>query len=67
MPITVAHTGRVEHRGVGERRHVVGDREIRRQRGELERLLAARGMALAPGHERGAARGQGQDFGLGLG
>jgi hypothetical protein len=38
-----------------------------RQRGELERLLAARGMTLAPGHERGAARGRGEDFGLGLG
>jgi conjugative relaxase-like TrwC/TraI family protein len=67
MPITAAHTGRVEHRGVGERRHVVDGREMTRQRGELERLLAARGMTLAPGHERGAARGRGEDFGLGLG
>ncbi len=39
----------------------------RAERGELDRLLAARGMASAPGYERGAARGRGEDFGLGLG
>ena len=45
--------GRIERRGVGERRHVVGGREMSRQRGELEQLLAARGMEMAPGLERG--------------
>ncbi len=69
MPATPEHAGRVERGGVGERRHVVAGREISRRRGELERLLAARGMALAPGAERGMGpiRGRGEDFGPGLG
>ncbi len=67
MPATPEHAGRVERRGVGERRHVVGGREMARQRGELERLLGARGMALAPGPERGMERGRGEDFSPGLG
>jgi hypothetical protein len=67
MPAVPEHAGRVERRGVGERRHVVGGREMARQRGELERLLGARGMALAPGPERGIGQGRGEDFGPGLG
>ena len=67
MPPTEAHVDRIERRGVGERRHVVGGREIARHGGELERLLAARGMEMAPGPERGAGRVRAEDFGLGLG
>lgn len=67
MPPTEAHVGRIERRGVGERRHVVGGREISRHRGELEQLLAVRGMALAPGPERGVGRARSEDLGLGLG
>ncbi|HXQ90325.1 MAG TPA: MobF family relaxase [Acidimicrobiales bacterium] len=62
MEPIAAHAGRVEHRGVGERRHVVDARELNHT-GELERLLAARGMKMAVVPDRGVARG----FGLGLG
>jgi conjugative relaxase-like TrwC/TraI family protein len=72
MAPTAAHAGRAENRGVGERRHVVGGRQLGRdtpapQRGELERLLAARGMAMPAGPERGAGRVPGDDFGFGIG
>ena len=67
LPLTVAHASRAERRGVGERRHVVDGREVARRRSELERLLAARGMAMAPGPELGAARALGEDLGLGFG
>lgn len=67
MPATIEHDGRVERRGVGERRHVVGGRDMARQRGELERLLAARGMVSAPGPDRGVGRQRGEELGLGLG
>jgi len=63
MAPTEAHARRVERRGVGERRHVVRGREITPRPGELERLLAARGMTLASG----PARTRGDDVGLGLG
>jgi hypothetical protein len=59
MPPTVAHAGRLERRGVGERRHVVDGLQVSREPSQLERLLAARGMQVAPGPER--------DLGLGLG
>jgi hypothetical protein len=67
MPPTEAHVGRLERGGVGERRHVVGGRDITRHRSELERLLAARGMEMAPGLERVTGRERAQDYGLGLG
>jgi conjugative relaxase-like TrwC/TraI family protein len=67
MQPTVAHSGRVERRGVGERRHVVGGVQVTREPSELERLLAARGMEMAPGPERGVAPGLGEDLGFGLG
>jgi conjugative relaxase-like TrwC/TraI family protein len=66
MPMTAAHADRVERRGVGERRHVVGGRNITSQRGQLERLLAARGMEMAPSPERGFTRAR-SDYSLGLG
>jgi hypothetical protein len=64
MPPTPAHAGRLERRGVAERRHQVGGREITRNQAELARLLAARGMVMPVGPERGA---RGEDVGLGLG
>jgi hypothetical protein len=67
MAPTEAHASRVERRGVGERRHVVGSRDITRQRSDLERLLAARGMEVARAPERIGTRVVGDDFGLGLG
>jgi hypothetical protein len=67
MAPTEAHASRVERRGVGERRHVVGSRDITRQRSDLERLLAARGMEVARVPERIGTRVVGDDFGLGLG
>ncbi len=67
MAPTEAHRGRLEHRGVGERRHVVGGRDITRTRDELERLLAARGMAMAPGPGRSVGPARHEDLGLGLG
>jgi hypothetical protein len=67
MPKTAAHADRVERRGVGERRHVVSGRDITSQRGELERLLAARGMEMARAPWRGAGRSRHDDFGMGLG
>jgi hypothetical protein len=67
MQPTVAHSGRVERRGVGERRHVVGGIQVTREPSELERLLAARGMEMTPAPERGASRGLGEDVGFGLG
>jgi conjugative relaxase-like TrwC/TraI family protein len=67
MPTTAAHTDRVERRGVGERRHVVGGRDITTRPGELERLLAARGMELARAHAPGLSPAPGDDYGLGLG
>jgi len=67
MPPIEAHRGRIESRGVGERRHVVGGREVNRHRDELEQLLAARGMELAPGPGRGVGRGRSEDLGLGFG
>ena len=67
MPTTPAHVDRVERCGVGERRYVVGARELTRPRSELELLLAARGMDMAVGPERGPGRTRGEDLGLGLG
>jgi conjugative relaxase-like TrwC/TraI family protein len=72
MAPTAAHADRVERGGVGERRHVVGGRDLARgdeiaRGGALERLLAARGMAVAPSPTRGAGRARHEDFGLGLG
>jgi conjugative relaxase-like TrwC/TraI family protein len=67
MPATVAHVDRLERRGVGERRHVVGGMQVSREPTELERLLAARGLEMARGPERGGARGLGEDVGFGLG
>ena len=72
MPATGAHADRVERGGVGERRHLVGRREIRRDtsvlaRRELERLLAARGMAMPAVYERGTGRVPGDDVGIGIG
>jgi len=67
LPTTAEHTDRIERRGVGERRHLVAGRDFTPQRGDLERMLEARGMALAPGPDRGAGRGREADFGLGLG
>ncbi len=60
-----AQQDRLERRGVGERRHVVGGREVSRERRDLQRLLAARGMEMAPGLE--PRRAMGEDLGLGLG
>jgi len=67
MAPTVAHAGRAEGRGVGERRHVAGGREVAPRRHELERLLAARGMEMAAGPGPTTGRGRDEDFGLGLG
>ncbi len=67
LPLTPAHAGRVERGGVGERRHLVGGRELTPGRGELERLLAARGMQMASGPERGLGRERSDDLGLGFG
>ncbi|HLM96140.1 MAG TPA: MobF family relaxase [Acidimicrobiales bacterium] len=66
MPVMAAHAGRVERCGVGERRHMVGGRELIPGRGELERLLAARGMQIMD-PDRGVARGRSADLGFGLG
>ena len=66
MPTTAAHADRVERRGVGERRYVVGARErTTPERGELERLLAARGMDIG-GRPRSWLPARGDDYGLGL-
>ena len=55
MPPTAAHAGRVEGRGVGERRHVVGGREHRSpSAGELD---AAAGAARHGRWRPGAVRG----------
>jgi len=64
--MTAAHAGRVERCGVGERRHLVGGRELDAGRGELERLLATRGMQLIV-PDRGVGRGRSADLGFGLG
>jgi conjugative relaxase-like TrwC/TraI family protein len=67
MPMTAAHADRVERRGVGERRHVVGGRDMTPQRAELERLLAARGMEMAGAPARDVSRARDDGYGLGLG
>jgi hypothetical protein len=67
MPTTEAHAGRVERCGVGERRHLVVGRELTAPRRELERLLAARGMQMVAGPDRGVGRERGADLGVGLG
>jgi len=67
LPMTPAHAGQVERCGVGERRHVVGGPELTPGRGELQRLLAARGMQMAVGPDRVVGRGRGEDLGFGLG
>jgi len=67
MTPSAAHLDRVERPGVAERRHVVRERDVTLGRGELERLLSARGMTMSPGPERHAGRMIGEEFGLGLG
>jgi conjugative relaxase-like TrwC/TraI family protein len=67
MPPVAEHARRVEGRGVAERRHETGGRDITRERAELERLLAARGMTPAPTRGREAGRGRGDDLGFGIG
>jgi conjugative relaxase-like TrwC/TraI family protein len=70
LPPAAGHAGRVERAGVGERRHGVGDRDRGRDTpggGDIERLLAARGMERAGGRERARGRTQVHDLGFGLG
>ncbi len=67
LPPTPAHAGRGERCGVGERRYVVGGRELTAGRGELQRLLAARGMQMVVDPQRGLGRGRGDEVGLGFG
>jgi hypothetical protein len=67
MPPVAEHARRVEGRGVAERRHETGSRGIARERAELERLLAARGMTSAPRRGREVGRGRGDDLGFGIG
>jgi conjugative relaxase-like TrwC/TraI family protein len=67
-----AHAGRVDRAGVGERRHVVGHRDIGRHvpdGADIERLLSARGMERAGGRqrERGVGRMPSDDLGIGFG
>jgi conjugative relaxase-like TrwC/TraI family protein len=66
-----AHAGRIERRGVGERRHVTTGPELRRhetarEHDTLARLLAARGMELPITPPRDLARSA-ADVGLGWG